>query len=307
MPRHASHSSKLALCCLLGSALLPAGATAAPTAAIPGPENTVAVETFSNEHAKLNTADASPLDPGHYELEPSFAYTHSERSWDGGGHAHGRGLFREQRLALSFLAGLVEDVDLNIKGGYSWLKDNDNDFDPNDGMAGPSRGADFTDLDIKGRYRFYNNPQRHLAFAYIAGVTIPTGSDSDRDDIGTSQEYWSFNQTLALTKDWGRWTANGDIGYALPIGNKRANARGTLVTDLAVGYQVFHWLQPEVELNYSHDYLEGEDDAQTLAVTAGLLMPYNATWRVNIGVQQGIWGENADKATKVLTAVKFAF
>jgi len=262
-------------------------------------------EEIEIEHGKINTADASPVDPGRFELESTLAYTRATRAWSASGNAHGRGLFREQNINLSFTAGLADNFDVAISGGYSWLKDNDNEFDS--GLAGPFRGESFTDLEVSGRYRFYHNQERHLELAYIAGVTIPTGSDSDRDEIGTSQEFWSFNQTLVATKDWGQWTLNGDIGFALPLGNKRHNARGTFNADLALGYQALPWLQPEVELNYSHDYLVDEDNAQTLAVTIGLVMPINDSLRVNVGIQRGVWGENADQATTVLAAVKFAF
>ena len=36
-------------------------------------------------------------------------------------------------------------------------------------------------------------------------------------------------------------------------------------------------------------------------------MPVDETLRINIGVQQGIWGENSYKATSIVTAVKYAF
>lgn len=279
--------------CLLGLSLTPRiGATA---------------EEIGIEHGKINTADASPVEPGHFEIEPSFLATRAERYWDNSGHVHGRGLNREHALSVSATAGLVDNLDVNISAGYSWLKDNENDFDGDDDLMGPFRGDDFTDVKVSGRYRFYQDDEQHLELAYIAGLTIPTGSSSDQDQIGTSQEFWSFHQTLVLTKDWGRWTLNGDLGYALPIGNKREKARGTWNGDLAVGYQVLPWLQPEVELNYSHDLVEGADDAQVLAVTAGLVMPINESLRVNVGVQQGLWGENADKATTFVAAAKFAF
>jgi hypothetical protein len=42
---------------------------------------------------------------------------------------------------------------------------------------------------------------------------------------------------LAVTKDWGRWTANADVGYSLPFGNRRGDARGLLTGNVALGYQ----------------------------------------------------------------------
>ncbi|MCL2791369.1 MAG: transporter [Desulfobulbus sp.] len=294
--------------CLLGCILLlPQAQAKAMTDDAVSETAPAAAEEITIEHGKINTADASPVDPGHYEIESSFSFTRAKRSWDASGDIHGRGLLREQNINLSVTVGLIENVDIAVSGGYSWIRDNDHNFDEHAGIMGPFTGHDFTDMEVSGRYRFYCNEEQRLEIAYIAGVTIPTGSSSDRDDIGTSQEFWSFNQTLVATKDWDRWTLNGDIGYSLPIGSERENARGSLNIDLALGYHILSWLQPEVELNYSHDFMKDEHDAQTLAITAGLVMPFNETLRVMIGVQQGVWGENADKATALCAAVKFAF
>jgi len=266
-----------------------------------------AEEEISVEHGKINTADASPVDPGHFEIEPSFSYTRAKHFWDNDGHSQVRGLMHEEDVGLSVTAGLFENMDINIIGGYSWVKDADNDFDEDDGIIGPTTGHDFGDLGFSGRYRFFNNEAKRLEIAYIAGVTIPTGSDSDRDAIGTSQEFWSLDQTLVASKDWDRWTVNVDVGYALPIGNKREDARGPLNADIALGYQVLPWLQPEVELNYGLDFVENSEDAQVLAATVGLVMPINDLLRLNLGVQKALWGENADEATTLVTTVMFAF
>jgi len=279
-----------------------------PTARAAEAVSVSAIEEESGvEHGKINTPDASPVDPGHFEIESSYGYTHSKRYWDNDGDTHARGLAREQSVGLSLTVGVIENLDVAVGGNYAWLKDNDNDFDPDDAAFGPASGHDFGDLELSGRYRFIENKENSFELAYIGGFTLPTGSSSDRDEIGTSQEFWSFNQTLVASKDWGKWTANADIGYALPLGNKRENARGTFNADVAVGYQWLSWLQPEVELNYGHDFLTDEDDSEGLATTVGLVMPVNDQYRVNLGVQQGLWGRNSDKATTLYGAVKLAF
>ena len=259
------------------------------------------------EHGKLNTADASPVDPGHLELEASYAFTHSGHFWDNDGVSTARAQTRQQVLGLTATFGVLADVDMAVSGSYVWLEDKDNDFDPGDGELGPEQGRGLGDLAISGRYRFYASKEQHLAMAYIAGVTVPTGSSSSRDAIGTSQEFWSFNQTLVANKDWGKWTANVDVGYALPWGEKSDRARGTFRADGAVGYQILPWLQPEIELNYSHGFFVVDNDKEVVAVTAGLVMPLTDRLRVNTGVQQGLWGRNADNATCLYAAVKVAF
>ena len=258
------------------------------------------------EHGKINTADASPVDPGHIEVEPSYSYTQATRFWDNHGNAHDRGRADEHAAGVSVTVGVFNNFDVNVSGQYLWLRDKENDFDE-DGDLGPENGNNFGGLDISGRYRFLENKELGLEMAYIAGFTIPTGSNSDQNEIGTSQQYWNFNQMLVATKDWGKWTANFDIGYALPLGDKREDARGTFQSDLAAGYQVLPWLQPEVELNYSRDFFAYIDDSEVLAMTIGLVMPINKQLRINTGVQQGLWGQNADKATSVIAAIKLAF
>lgn len=290
---------------LLGCLLVPIQVSAAPAAgSATGREMS---QDMAVEHGKINTAAASPVDPGHYEIEPTFTSTWATRYWNGSGDSQSRGRLRAQKLGLSVTSGVVEDIDITVRGGYSWLKDNENDFDVNDNVMGPSTGNNFSDLAVSGRYRLYKDRQRHLEIAYIAGLTIPTGSSSDWDEIGTSQEFWSIDQKLVATRDWGYWTINGDIGVTLPIGDKRENHRGLITADLALGYQILPWLQPEVELNYGQNCLRDEADARALAVTAGVVMPLNHSLRVNLGVQQAVWGENADKSTTLLAAVKFAY
>jgi hypothetical protein len=143
--------------------------------------------------------------------------------------------------------------------------------------------------------------------AYIVGLNIPTGSSTDSGSLGTSQEFWSWGNTLVMTKDWGSWTANADVGYSLPFGGKRGTAQGTFSANLALGYQVLPWLQPEMELNYARDFVDEGDPGENLAFTAGLVMPISDLLRVNLGVQQSIWGRNSDQTTGFILAVKLAF
>ena len=302
---------RVVLVALLG--LLLTGTVSSAQDQVPGKSNTeespvasTAEDEDGLEHGKINTADASPVDPGHIEIETSYAFTQSRNLWDRNGATHDRGLAEEHAIGLSATVGVFNNFDVNVTGRYLWLRDKENDFD-NDGYMGPEQGNNFGDVDISGRYRFYENKEQGVEIAYIGSFTLPTGTSSSQQEIGNSQQYWSFNQTLVATKDWGKWTANVDIGYALPFGDKREDARGTFKADLAAGYQILPWLQPEIELNYCHDFVAHADDSEVLAVTLGLVMPINKKLRINTGVQQGVWGRNADKATSVIAAVKLAF
>ncbi len=260
----------------------------------------------TEEHGKLNTADASPVDPGHFELEFGYSFSQAKNTWDTDGKSRPRGLGEEQAVGLTrsnfpwgVTVGVFKDFDLGLGLDYLWLYDGDN--------LNPTRGQGISDLSIGARFRFLNLEQYKSEAAYIVGLTIPTGSSNDSGSLGTSQGFWSWNNTLVMTKDWGSWTANVEVGYSLPFGEKRGTAQGTFSANLALGYQILPWLQPEAELNYTRDFVEGDDGGEILAVTGGLVMPFNDRLRVNLGVQQGIWGRNSDQSTNFLLTVKQAF
>ena len=251
------------------------------------------------EHAKLNTADASPVEPGHFELETGYAWTRDRHAWDGDGDVHRRGLARDQAAGLALTVGLLTNVDVNIGLDYLWLRDDDN--------VAPTTGEGIGDLSFGGRYRFFTSEQYGIEAAWISGFTAPTGKKGNDDELGTSQEFWSWDNSLVLTKDWERWTINAEVGWSQPFGVKRGDDRGTLIANLAAGYQLLRWLQPEAELNYSRAFDHGEADESALDVTAGLVMPLNDCLRVNLGLQQAVWGENTEKITTALLAVKAGF
>lgn len=250
--------------------------------------------------------DASPVDPGRFEIESIYAYNSANRSWDNNGNNYARGFLSEHSASMSLTAGLVKNLDVAISSSYNWLRDKSNDYD-GDGNPGPTTGNGIGDTGISARYRFIQSEAYSLDVAYIGGFTIPTGERSEASHLGASQEYWSLNQTLVASKDWGKWTANADAGFSLPFGDRKGAARGALNADLGVGYQILPWLQPEAELNYARDFVANADDAETLAVTAGLVMPICDRLRVNAGVQQAVWGRNADKTTVYSLAAKIAF
>jgi len=256
------------------------------------------------EHAKLNTEDATPVDPGHFELEFAYSFTRATRQWDDHWSGENRGLMREHGFEVGLTYGVVENLDVGF--GVGWADIYDRDYDADD-IAGPHYGRGATDLAIGAKWRFYHNEERGLSFAYVPGLTVPTGRRSNRNHIGPSQEFWSFDQRLAMSKDWGRWTMNADLGYSLPFGSRRDDARGTLDANLAVGHQLYEWLQPELELNYAHDFVHRGGDADVVAVTGGVIMPLSESWRVETGVQHAIAGRNADQATAAMVSAIYCW
>jgi hypothetical protein len=270
-----------------------------PVAAAGGAPSVPPGEGLAIEHAKLNTADASPVDPRHVELEFGYSGTWSRHAWDSDGDTHGRGSLREQALGLAVTVGVVPNLDVSIGLDYLWLHDSESDS--------ATTGDDIGDLGVSGRYRFFSSEEHGIEAAWISDVTAPTGSRSDEHELGSSQEFWSWDNSLVIEKDWARWTMNAEVGWSQPFGEKRGDDRGTLIANLATGYQLLSWLQPVVELNCAREFVAAEDDESSVAVTAGLVMPISDCLRANLGIQQGVWGENTDRATTALLALTVGF
>jgi len=246
------------------------------------------------ECAKLNTEDAMPVGPGEFELEFVYSFSRASRQWSDHWRGENRGLAREHDFELGLTYGVVENLDIGVGLGYADMYDRD---DP----AGYGRGL--MDVGIGAKWRFYHNEALDLSLAYLPGITIPFGRRSGSDHIGPSQEFWSIDQKLAMSKFWDRWNLNADVGYSLPLGEDADGARGTLDSNVALGYQLYDWLQPEVELNYAHDFVTGDSDSDQVALTAGLIMPISDTWRVDVGLQHSLAGRNSDRGTTAILAI----
>jgi len=258
-------------------------------------------------HGKINTDDAATVNPGAWELSFRGAYGEADRHWDNGRDLVSRGSEDFTLAGLGFTMGIIPNVDANVALGYAWLNDEEFDFDVEDGVKGPTSGSNLGDTAVGFRWRFFRDEKTAFMVAYLGGFTIPTGSDSTINQIGTSQEFWSWDQSVVANKDWGRFTTNAQVGYSLPFGEHRDDALGTLIGNLAAGYQVCNWLQPEAELNYKESFIDDGQSGDLLATTVGLIFPIGEHFMLKAGVQQGLTGRNADDATTGIVTAKVCF
>jgi len=250
------------------------------------------------EHAKLNTEDAGTVDPGHWELELSYSFTQARRSFDDHWSSGARSLLKEQEVGLGIKYGVAENLDVGLAIGYADIYDRD---------TGQLTGRGITDLELGAKWRFYHNEARRLEIAYTPAVTLPTGRRENSDRVGITDDYVSIYNGIALSKDWSeRWTSNFDVGYNWPVGEDRHDSRGTLSANAALGCQIADWLQPEVELNYAHDFNHG-DDADAVAATAGLTMPVRDNVRVDLGVQRALCGRNAEHGMTLMAGLTLTY
>jgi hypothetical protein len=264
----------------------------APEAEQPGPE-----------HGKLNTSDASPVGARVTEVELSYG-----PSWNlrGGGDFDRSARGGVYPFGVSVTYGIIDDIDVSVAFGYATIYDSAHDN--GDGTSGPAHGHGFTDTTAGVRWRLLSSPGYGLDLAVKSDLVLPTGADAAPHRIGLSQVYWSFENALVLSKDFGSFTANAEAGYSLPFGSERGDERGTFFANLAGGWQVLPWLQPELELNYEHAYEVGPDpDANCLYVTGGVVAPFGKGYRITGGVQYAVWGRHTGQSVAGTVAFKAAF
>jgi len=268
-------------------------------AAVAAPLSTRADEELVCEHAKLNTADASPLDPGDWQLEIGYSVMRARGAFANDWTRTGRPLLREREFGIGIGYGLVEDLDVGIGLGYVDLLDHDTD---------QRHGHGLSDLEIAAKWRFYYDEEARLEVAYIPVVVLPVGRHETDRRLGITDDFASVYNGIAVSKDWtGRATSNFDVGFSCPVGGgDRDGYRGTFSADAAFGYHALPWLQPEVELNYAHDFCRGSD-SDFVAVTAGLIIGCFDGMRVDIGYQQAIWGRNTDRTGGLLATLVLAY
>jgi hypothetical protein len=267
---------------------------AAPAALADGdPEIAARPSPVAVEHGKAAPADASPVDPGVVELELSYAPL-----WSGDLLGAGPGA-STHAWSLAAAYGVAPDVDVAIAGTFASARDGTQP----DASTAPRRGSGLGDLVASARWRFVNLPERALEVALVASAVLPVGSRGSATELAISQGYWSGRAALVATKDVGRWTTGAEVACAAPVAG---DARGLLASaqaNLAVGYHVRHWLQPELELNYQASF---GADAHAVAVTVGVVVPWGGGHRIVAAVQQGVFGWNTPPTTGGVLAYKRA-
>lgn len=272
------------------------------------------------EHSKVVTADATPNDPGQVEIWTSYVIQGGKFAWNSDGERSKRGTYLTQLWDMQVTIGLYKDIDIGIIQWFQHTLDKENNynefrdmFDPatggpmEDETNGPTHGFGRGDLGIAPRWRFYDSAEKKLEIAYMPTIFVPTGRRSNLDHIGASQGYTSMDNSFAFTKDIGCWNGTVNLGYNTPFAHwERTNYYyGTAHANFAAGYQVCWWLQPEVELIYSHDFAGHGGTANLLSVVVGLIMPFGDHLRLETGIQQDVLGSNKTQTTSGIFSVAF--
>jgi hypothetical protein len=248
------------------------------------------------EHGKAFTGDATPIAPGHVEVEIAYA-----PAWWATAGAVDRQAGEQHPVVAALGVGLVRDVDVRLAVGWAMVHETP-------GAPGaPVHGAGLADTTLAVRWRFLSLAGPAIDLALTAAVTAPTGTRGTPDRLGTSGETWSLGGALLASADWGRFTAGAEVGFSAPLSPRASNDVGLLVCNAAVGYQALPWLQPELELNYQHEVELGEErDERVLWATAALVVPIDRV-RLLVGGRIPVWVRDTAAGPTATASVKLAF
>lgn len=237
------------------------------------------------ESAKICTEDAFTVDRGATEVQVTYQGVRAYQSFDSYNHLVDRAYNRINAVYASVTYGLANRLDAAV--GIDWAQLVDNAVRVRYGNGIGNAGL---------RLKWTFAQKGPWGFAYLGGVTAPVGQKPDESELGIAQDSWSFDQLLVATSSAGRISVTADLGYRAAFWSDDPNTHGGVSTNAAVGYQVAGWLQPIVEVNFAHDYVRIVSDPYLLATTVGAVVNANNAFRVDLGVQYGVFGRDTDRA-----------
>lgn len=251
----------------------------------------MAQDSAEPETAKLATEDASTASRGELELQIGYGRTEANRYFDQSNRLKHRKVALDNEFEAEATYGISDKLEASLSHGWASLIDAEEEVHAGQGSGDTALGFN---------WNFYSSDEAGLLLSCMPVLTLPTGESGTSKRLGVSQEYYSVEQLFVLTYNSNASTISADSGYVLPFGGERQGSRGVFLSDIAFGYQLTELLQPEVELNYFHGYLHRETDSDSLAITAGFLLNITKDWRIDLGIQEAIYGRDSDFHTSVL-------
>ena len=171
-----------------------------------------------------------------------------------------------------------------------------------DGINRRGNSAGFGDVTMLGQYRFHNNAQTGTSAAVLFGFKAPTGSTSQRDNLGQLFEAefqpgsgsWDGLFGAAFTKRTGRWSFDvSGLYYLISTGTQNTNLGDRFLFGTAVSYRLVgasgsskemelheYCMQPRNQLQEHCLYHANHDhsDMKKTPYTLDLVLELNGEW-----------------------------
>jgi hypothetical protein len=269
-------------------------------------------QDFEVETAKLITWDTTPNDPGHFEFDTSYNFLGGNKAWSTDVNRRSRELVTTHQFEELVFLGIAKNVDLFVGDGFSIQTDKQNNVDEFAGMLdpvtgeqvpdttqGPSHGHGLKDMQTGLRWRFYHNESNELGLAYVPLFQIPIGRLGKYEHLAPGQGFTTMDNRLVVTKNFGRASFSANLAYRAPFSNlkKTHNYCGTFNTNIAGGYQIKPWLQPEMEILYNQDFKKNGKGTKLVTMVLGAIVTVNSHLRFDAGLMQDVLGSDVSQTT----------
>lgn len=245
------------------------------------------------ESGKINANDPITLDPGTWEVQPTYFFFHSDHVYGQDGVSRPDSEQDQTIYGLAVSYGVAENFDVNAFIGNTSGNDTLAGVDPFSGENFALAGTGISDGFLGTRWRFYESPDASLSMAYLTSLTLPGSARGGPSSLSLSQDATSLDHRWVTQKVYGRLSLISDLGIVHPVGGNNVGYEGGLSADLAAGYQLNDALQPVVELNYGTTWFDNAARSDNTALTLGFTYYPIEEARLNVGLIRTIAGHNS--------------
>ncbi len=254
-------------------------ASAVGTTTMLAPKQAHPVGGISN--SKVIVPNTETVQKGRVEFEPFFGLSIADDRDDSTEFESG--------TRLTF--GLLDNLEVGVNLIYLTISDSDKIESAEKEFGDTTAGFKIRLMDDDDNYPF--------SLAWQSGVTFPTSGDDAP---------WVYELGgLILTKNVNeRLSIDGDFVVGIVEGGEEPDAF-IFNSEIGLGYYITHRFQTVLEMAYSLENPENEDNTSAFILTAGFTVQAGKILTVIIGISQDIYTNNIDKQLTLTSAFTFLF
>lgn len=246
--------------------------------------------------AQITMWNATPIDPGTFELDYFLFSSSATRTFDEEGLTQDLG----ERVTSSvtyagFGWGIAPSVDLWLYTGISPTQE-DNIVE-----LGSRRGGSQTDFALNARWRFLHDEEEGLSLALIGGPLYQNSLTPH------APSFVALSTELVLEKALSEeLTLVADTFYDFPLKSNDGTYR-QFGADAALSWMATEWLNPVVEVNYVQSLPTVGGASDSWATTVGTVIYPNETIGLYLGYQFNFAGRNEEQFGSIITGLTASF
>jgi len=245
--------------------------------------------------AQITMWNATPIEPGTYELDYFLFSSTAHRTFDEQGLTQDL----EDRAASSvtyagFGWGVAPNVDLWLYTGISPTQDEVTEL-------GARRGGSQTDFALAVRWRFLHDEDEGLSVAFLGGPLYQNPLNAG------GRSFVALQGELVMEKELSdELTLVADTFFDFPL-EAHADSYRQFGADLALSWMATEWLNPVVELNYFKSLPTVGGMSDSWATTLGTALYPCDEIGLYLGYQFNFAGRNEEQFGSVITGLTASF